>query len=207
MQKLPPVKGVQNGGQLVISQAVGIGEAMRVGGYMIGGFIDRVPFLGENNDLPEEGGIDGGNGPQGLQVAGASGLQVYQITGHSGDDGVDAELVRAGVNAELVGSQGPDDGHVPDQVGLEQVQVAYIVHSLLKPSHVAWSQAYPSHAQPLQLAGHEEMLLRRGRRLRLIHRHFQLEILSGCLVVHPLDQVTIHNHRMSHRSTILGHSA
>ena len=48
-------------------------------------------------------------------------------SGVVGKDGIDAELVRSGVDAELVGTQGAGDGSVLGKFSLKLVQVANIV--------------------------------------------------------------------------------
>ncbi len=88
---------------------------------------------------------------------------------------IDAELVRAGVQAELVGPQGARHGGVPGQVDRQGVQVADVIHALLEAPHEARRQADPLHAQPAQLAGHVNMLGVGGGRFGLVHRDLQLE--------------------------------
>ena len=55
------------------------------------------------------------------------------------------------------------------QLCLKHFQVTDVIHALFKAADVTRSQAHPSHAQPLELAGDEEVLFNRSRRLRLVH--------------------------------------
>ena len=113
---------------------------------------------------------------------------------------VDAELVGAGVQAELVGAQRTGDGGVAGQVGAQRVQVADVVDALLEAADVARRQADPAHAQPPQLGDDVEVLQVRGRRLRLVHRHLHLPRA----VAVDAGQVAVHAHGVGHGAAVLG---
>src|SRR5829696_8135313 len=101
---------------------------------------------------------------------------------------VDAELVRPGVQAQLVGTEVPGDGSVDAEVALEFPDISYVVDPLLEAPDVARREAHPFDAQSSQFTRYIDVLRVGGRRCSLIDRDLYLKgALSGGSL-----QVTVH---------------
>ena len=148
VQHLPAMEILQQFDQPVVAQTGGVGHFSQFGRDVVGGPVGVIPFAGESHNLTEQPRIDLGHGPQRLQVAGAGGFEMDQIAGLLGGDGIDAEFVGAGVQAEFVRAKGAGDGHVLGKRRLERAQVADVIDALLKGANVAGSQADPLHVEP-----------------------------------------------------------
>jgi len=75
------------------------------------------------------------------------------------DDGVDAELVRTRMDAELIGSQHTGDGSMFGELGLKFGEVSDIVHALFKAADIARGQTHALYAQALQFGSNVKVLL------------------------------------------------
>src|SRR5262249_36358897 len=119
MQNLARVEIVEQRHEFVIGQAPRLRRFVDFGGDVIAGAVNRVALAGESGYLSEEFRVDLRNGSQGFEVARARGLEVNQFAGQPRGDRIDAELVGAGVKAELIRPEGFRDGHVPRERLLE----------------------------------------------------------------------------------------
>src|SRR4051794_38000695 len=92
-----------------------------------------VAPAGECIDFPKKTGIERGDRAQGLQVASARRLEVGESPGPTCEGRVDGELVRTGVQAQLVrpvGRDGAGDGGVGLDVLCEAHDVAHVIYAL-----------------------------------------------------------------------------
>ena len=122
-------------------------------------------------------GSNDGRGAQRFEVAGAGRLQMDEPARQLGGNAVDAELVRPGVQAELVRPERPGDGRMAGKVASKASpsSVADVVDALLEAADVTRGQADPAHAQAAQLARDEEVLGVGGGGVGLVDRHLQLD--------------------------------
>ena len=207
MQHLTGVELVEQAGQLGICETHRIGNLGEIGRDMIAGSIDLVAPDGERRDLAEEGRVETCAHTQCLQVAGARGLEVYQSARVSSGDPVDAEFVRAGMQAELVGSQRPGNRCVPGEIALEFRQIPDVVHPLLEPADVARRQADPTHAQSAQFSHDKHVFSMRRGGGRFIDGDLELEtpVALGAALARGI-QVPVHHRHVRHCPAILDRS-
>src|SRR5687768_2864856 len=86
----------------------------------------------------EAAGIERSHQAQSLQVAGAGRFNMNPTIGKPRDDRIDAELVRASMDAELVVVEVLHDRDVPGQLRLELADVAHVVDTFLELAHETW---------------------------------------------------------------------
>ena len=95
------------------------GARPQLGRDVIARLVRVVALAREGVDLAEERGVERGHGAQRLEVARARGLEVDEPLREARGDRVDAELVRARVQAQLVRPEVPRDRGVGGDVLLE----------------------------------------------------------------------------------------
>src|SRR5260221_8350635 len=110
---------------------------------MVGGLVLPIVLTSERQNRVEQRGIVARHYPQGLDITGASCLEVYHAARGMRDQRVYRELVGAGMQAELVGTQRTGDLRVPVQILGQRVGIADVVNALLEAPHVAGRQADP----------------------------------------------------------------
>jgi hypothetical protein len=87
----------------------------------------------------------------------------------------------------------------PREVRRELAEIADVIDPLLESPHVPRRETDPLHAQAPQLARDEQVLRVRGRRVRLVHRYFELPriLREACA------ERAIHARHMRHRAAVL----
>ena len=73
------------------------------GRHMVAGAVHRVALDRQGHDLAKQIGIGHGCGAKRFEVARAGRFEVHQAAGVPGCNRIDAELVRSGMQAQLVG--------------------------------------------------------------------------------------------------------
>src|SRR5262245_79839 len=99
VQNLARVEIVEQRHEFVIGQAPRLRRFVDLGGDVIARAVNRVALARESGYLAEEFRVDLCDGSQGLEVARACGLEMNQFAGQPRSDRIDAELVRAGMEA------------------------------------------------------------------------------------------------------------
>src|SRR5688572_33477740 len=115
MQNLARVEIVEQRREFAFGQAPRVRRFVDLGRYVIAGPVDRVAFARESGYLAEERRVDLRDGSQGFEVTRARGLEMNQVARQSRGDRINAELVGAGMKAELIRPEGFRDGHVPGE--------------------------------------------------------------------------------------------
>src|SRR5215470_6639863 len=141
MQNLARVKIVEQRYEFVILQAPRLRRFVDLGGDVIAGAVNRVALARESRYLAEEFRRDLRDGPQGFEVARARGLEVNQFAGQPRGDRIDAELVGAGMEAELIRPEGFRYRHVPLERLLEFARIADVINALLEIAEITRGQA------------------------------------------------------------------
>src|SRR5690606_19737582 len=121
-----------------------------------------IQYFAEQRDIVH------GDHAEGFQPACPGGFQVDVLAGVLVDDRVDAEFVRAGVDAQFVRPQFAGDFRVGGEVLLEYSQVTDVIHAFLKTADKSRGQALKVYVQPLQFRGDKIVFRRAGGRIGLI---------------------------------------
>ncbi len=106
MEHFPPVKVIQQVGQLVVWPGGHSRYFGQFGGNVIGRPVGGVAFQSKGDNLPEKGRGQNGNGPQRFQVAGTGRFKVNQTSGYAGRNRINTEFIGTGVKTEFVGAKG-----------------------------------------------------------------------------------------------------
>ena len=147
-----------------------------MGGYTLVGFESAA---GELDDLAEQRHVVAGGDSECFQVTGAGGLDVVAAPGGPGQHRVHRQLVRTGVEAELVGAELSGQGGVVGERAVELLEVSLEVHALLEIADEARSET--DQPDPVgQAAVGDDVVFGQGRWLvGFVDREFDLVILSG----------------------------
>ena len=175
MQHLAGVFLVQEPGELLIGNLARVGNARRIRRKMVGG-----PVLGETlerkpDDPAEQVRGKAGRYLQGHEVARARGLHVPHPLPLPGKHRIQAELVRAGVEADPIWPDHLGDGHMSAEVASEHLQAPPVIHRLLHGPAKPGGEAGKLHPPLLQLFYHEVVLDRGGGTFRLIQRKLKIK--------------------------------
>ena len=145
---------------------------------MVGGLVDVVAVARELDDASEQARLVPHDHAQGFEVAGAGGLDVEQPPRRPRQGRVHRQLVRPGVQAQLVRPELPGDGGMVGQGPRQLGVIALVVDTLLKVAEEPRREADELGAGGLELLGDDVMLGGRGRLRRLVDAQFDLAGLA-----------------------------
>ncbi len=111
---------------------------------VITGFVDGVALERIKINLAEEFNINSGDGAQGLEVAGAGGLEMRLFSRKPGRDWINAEFVRAGVQAKLISAEAAGDRRVTGEIRFEFFKAADIIDAFFETPNIARRKADPN---------------------------------------------------------------
>src|SRR5690606_7115289 len=152
-----------------------VGEAR---GQLVAATIGREALPGARDDRPEELSVAPCRDAQRLEVARAGRLDVAQSARRARELRIDRQLVRSGVEAELVAAERARDRRVVVQAAPELGAIPAEVDALLERAGEARCDAGERHAVLEELLRADPVLRERGRRGRLVDA--ELDLVVAC---------------------------
>ena len=176
--------------QLRPAQALGRRHPLHGRRHVIGRPVGIVAGAGEGDDAPEQRLVVARHHAQRFEIGGAGGLHVEASLGGARQRRIHRQLVRPGVQRQLVRAEVAGDGEVPAQRSLQRRAVALVVDPFLEVAGVARRQRYQRDAAAPALVGDDVVLDQGGRLLGLVDGELDLVIAAGVAGADHLRQVS-----------------
>ena len=161
-----------------ILDLVGPGRIVERCRDVVGCLVRFVTRPREIDELTKECGIVAGRHPQGFQIRGAGRFHVPTALRGAGQGGVHRELVRSGVQTQLVGAKRLGDRGVLCEGCFQGHEVPFVINPFFKVSDQPRREAHQPHPALQALLGDDVVFGQGGRLGGFVDREFDFEILA-----------------------------